>query len=80
MFDGAISGVGGCPYAPGAAGNVATQDLVYLFESMGVETGIDLDAACEVGLELETLLGRALPGRYHQFWQGRQARHAARSA
>ena len=73
-FDGAVSGVGGCPYAPGAAGNVCTQDLLYLFQELGVETGVDLDTACEVGDQLEEVLGRPLPGRYHRFWQGARAR------
>lgn len=73
-FDGAISGVGGCPYAPGAAGNVCTQDLIHMFHDMGVQTGVDLDAACQVGDLLEDVLGRPLPGRYHRYWQGARAR------
>jgi hydroxymethylglutaryl-CoA lyase len=87
MFDGAISGVGGCPYAPGAAGNACTQDLVHFFERLegaqevpeghGPVTGIDLASASEVGKRLEELLGRELPGRYHQFWRGQQQRQAA---
>ncbi len=80
MFDGALSGVGGCPYAPGAAGNACTQDLVNMFGSMGVDTGVDLDSACEAGEFLEDVLGRPLPGRYHQYWIGSRARSAARSA
>lgn len=68
-FDGAVGGVGGCPYAPGAAGNVASEDLANLFAEMGVETGVDLDAACRAGQVVEDLLGRSLPGRFHQFWQ-----------
>ncbi len=80
MFDGALSGVGGCPYAQGAAGNACTQDLVNMFESMGVDTGVDLDTACEAGEFLEDVLGRPLPGRYHQYWIGSRARSAARSA
>ncbi|MBA2319773.1 MAG: hydroxymethylglutaryl-CoA lyase [Deltaproteobacteria bacterium] len=80
MFDGSLSGVGGCPYAPGAAGNAATEDLVNLFESIGVETGIDLEAAAEIGNFLEEVLGRRLPGRYHQYFQGAGTRRAARSA
>lgn len=80
-FDGAIAGVGGCPYAPGAAGNVCTQDLVHLFHEMGVETGVDLETACEVGSLLEDVLGRPLPGRYHRYWLGaRQRQRQARSA
>jgi hydroxymethylglutaryl-CoA lyase len=89
LFDGALSGVGGCPYAPGAAGNACTQDLVHYFERLdgaqeapeghGPRTGIDLDQACEAGKWLEDVLGRDLPGRYHQFWRG-QERRKVRSA
>ena len=67
-FDGSIAGVGGCPYAPGAAGNVSSEDLVYLFESFGVHTGIELQAACEGGELLQNVLGRSLPGRYFRYW------------
>ncbi len=83
MFDGSLAGVGGCPYAPGAAGNVATEDLVNLFESMGVSTGVDLEAACLVGNRLEGALGRPLPGRFHQYFGAARApavQRASRSA
>jgi len=80
MFDGAVSGVGGCPYAPGAAGNAATQDLIHMFHEMGVSTGVDLDRACDVGVLLESVLGRELPGRYHQYWRAQQERRQSRSA
>jgi hydroxymethylglutaryl-CoA lyase len=80
LFDGSLSGVGGCPYAPGAAGNACTQDLLYLFRMLGAETGVDLEAACQAGQQLETALQRPLPGRYHQYWQGQTARSASRSA
>ncbi len=73
-FDGAVSGTGGCPYAPGAAGNVASQDMVNLFDRLGVETGIDLEVLSETGQFLEDVLGHPLPGRYHAYWQGREAR------
>jgi len=85
-FDAAISGVGGCPYAPGASGNACTQDLVHLFERMGglqevpsgfaPVTGLDLDRVSEVGLALEDALGHQLSGRYHQFYKGHRARLA----
>jgi hydroxymethylglutaryl-CoA lyase len=75
-FDGSVSGVGGCPYAPGAAGNACTQDMLYLFERLGVAHGIDLPATCDIGAALEDALGRLLPGRYHQFWRGKAARRA----
>ena len=66
-FDGSVAGVGGCPYAPGASGNAATDDLVHMFESMGVNTDINLEALTETGLFLSELLDRTLPGRYHQY-------------
>jgi hydroxymethylglutaryl-CoA lyase len=70
-FDGSVSGVGGCPYAPGAAGNAATEDLLYLLEKLGAETGIDLEQLCVLGESLEHDLGRELPGRYQRYWRGR---------
>jgi hydroxymethylglutaryl-CoA lyase len=57
-FDAALGGMGGCPFAPGATGNVATEDLVYAFERSGVSTGIDLDAAIRAGRELSARLGK----------------------
>jgi hydroxymethylglutaryl-CoA lyase len=62
-FDSSAGGLGGCPYAPGAAGNVATEDLVYMLEGMGVATGINLDKLCEVSLKMEKLLGRPSPSK-----------------
>jgi hydroxymethylglutaryl-CoA lyase len=62
-LDTSFGGLGGCPYAPGASGNLATEDLVYMLRGMGVETGIDLNALCETSLHLEKLLGRPLPSR-----------------
>lgn len=79
-FDASVAGLGGCPYAPGAAGNLATEDLVYLFQGLGVETGVDLPALAEAGVYAEELLGRELPGRYHQYHQGACRRAASRSA
>lgn len=76
-FDGSIGGVGGCPYAPGASGNAATEDLVHMLHAMGVHTGVDLDRACQVGQGLATDLGRALPGRYLRYWLGANPRVAA---
>jgi hydroxymethylglutaryl-CoA lyase len=80
MFDGAVAGIGGCPYAPGASGNVATEDLVYLFDRLGEDSGVDLDAACAAGMFMEQVLGRPLPGRFQRFWQAQKARRQARSA
>lgn len=78
-FDASVAGLGGCPYAPGASGNLATEDLVYMFEGMGVSTGVDLAALAEAGAWAESILGRELPGRYHQYHQG-ALRRAARTA
>ncbi len=62
-FDSSAGGLGGCPYAPGAAGNVATEDLVYMLEGMGIRTGIDLDKLAAVTLKMEKVLGRQLPSK-----------------
>lgn len=58
-FDSAFAGVGGCPFVPGAAGNVATEDVVHMCDEMGVETGVDLDKAMEVSRRLVQILGHA---------------------
>ncbi|MCW5836432.1 MAG: hydroxymethylglutaryl-CoA lyase, partial [Labilithrix sp.] len=65
-FDASVGGLGGCPYAPGAAGNVATEDLVYMLEGMGVETGIDLERLVEAARAAESIVGRPLPGKVHR--------------
>ena len=65
-FDSSIAGVGGCPYAPGAAGNVATEDLAYMLDGMGVKTGVDLEKLVDAGRVAEALLRRPLPGKVHQ--------------
>jgi hydroxymethylglutaryl-CoA lyase/(R)-citramalyl-CoA lyase len=62
VLDASVGGLGGCPYAPRATGNVATEDLVYLLEGEGIETGIDLDALISISQWLEELLGRRLEG------------------
>ena len=66
VFDASVGGAGGCPFAPNATGNVATEDLVYLLHGEGVETGIDLDALIEVARWLEEQLGRRLDGLVHR--------------
>jgi isopropylmalate/homocitrate/citramalate synthase len=63
IFDASAGGLGGCPYAPGAAGNVATEDLVYLLHGMGIETGVDLDRLVDASLLVESRLGAPLPSR-----------------
>lgn len=60
-FDASVGGIGGCPYAPGASGNVATEELVHMVHDMGIATGIDLDALIEVAELAERILGRTLP-------------------
>jgi hydroxymethylglutaryl-CoA lyase len=62
-FDASIGGLGGCPYAPGAAGNLATEDLVYMLHGMGYETGIDWKRLIAAGALAERLVGRRLPGK-----------------
>ena len=63
IFDVSSGGIGGCPYAPGATGNLATEDLVYLLHGHGIETGVDLERLVEASLVVERALGRPLPGR-----------------
>jgi len=72
LFDASCGGLGGCPYAPRATGNIATEDLVYLFDGEGVETGIDLDALVAVSQWLEEALGRRLEGQVYRAgaWAG----------
>ena len=62
ILDASVGGLGGCPYAPRATGNIATEDLVYLLEGEGVATGVDLDALVAVSEWLEGVLGRRLDG------------------
>jgi isopropylmalate/homocitrate/citramalate synthase len=62
LFDASVGGLGGCPYAPRATGNIATEDLVYLLEGEGAATGVDLDALIRVSEWLEGVLGRRLEG------------------
>lgn len=62
IFDGAIGGLGGCPYALGASGNVATEDLVHMLEEMGIETGIDLQKLIECAKYAGEIIGKGLPG------------------
>ncbi len=65
-FDTSAGGLGGCPYAPGAAGNAATEDIVYCLERMGFDTGVRLERLIDAGLIIERALGRRLPGRVFQ--------------
>jgi hydroxymethylglutaryl-CoA lyase len=77
-FDASLGGLGGCPYAPGASGNVATEDVADLFAREGVATGVDLDALVDATDWLaREVLGRALPGRVYRARLGARARAAA---
>ena len=66
LLDASVGGLGGCPYAPRASGNVATEDLVYLLEHEGVETGVDLGALIETATWLEGIFGRRLEGQVYR--------------
>jgi len=66
VFDASVGGLGGCPFAPRATGNIATEDLVYLLDEEGVETGVDLEALIGVAEWLSSVLGRELPGLVHR--------------
>jgi len=72
LFDASCGGLGGCPYAPRATGNIATEDLVYLLEGDGIETGVDLDALVATSVWLEGVLGRGLEGQVYRAgaWAG----------
>jgi hydroxymethylglutaryl-CoA lyase len=62
-FDSSAGGLGGCPYAPGASGNLATEDLIYMLDGMGIETGVDLGKLIDASLWMESQLGRELPSK-----------------
>jgi len=68
-LDASVGGAGGCPFAPGATGNVATEDLVYLLEGMGIKTGVSMDRLVEVTSWLEQQLGHDLPSRVARAWR-----------
>lgn len=69
IFDSSIGGLGGCPFAPGAAGNLATEDLVFLAYKMGIGTGVDFQRLWDVVHELETFIGRPVGGRIRAWWE-----------
>jgi hydroxymethylglutaryl-CoA lyase len=62
-FDASIGGLGGCPFAPGASGNVCSEDLVHCLHAMGIETGIDLDRLIATSMRVQDIVGRTLPGQ-----------------
>jgi hydroxymethylglutaryl-CoA lyase len=65
-FDASAGGLGGCPYAPGAAGNLATEDLIYMLDGLGIETGVSLNAVTDASAFIESRLDHRLPSRYSQ--------------
>lgn len=69
IFDTSIGGLGGCPFAPGAAGNLATEDLVFMAYKMGLGTGVDFNKLWEIILEIEKWIGRPIGGRIRQWWE-----------
>jgi len=62
-FDASVGGLGGCPYAPGASGNIATEEFVHMVEDMGVDTGVDLEAIIDAARTAEAIVGRELPSQ-----------------
>ena len=82
IFDASVAGLGGCPFAAhkGAAGNVCTEDLVFMCEEMGIETGVDLDALIEAARLAEDIVGHPLPGSVMRGGSLRRMRDSARAA
>jgi hydroxymethylglutaryl-CoA lyase len=78
-FDASIGGLGGCPYAPGAAGNLATEDLVYMLDGLGAQTGVDLPRLVVAGEKAQKLIGRKLPGKYLQAALGEREKGVSRA-
>jgi len=76
-FDCSVSGLGGCPYAPGATGNVATEDVLYMLHGMGIDTGVDLDAVVEAGRFICDAVGRPNASRAGRAIAARRSREAA---
>ena len=66
VFDASAGGLGGCPYAPGATGNLATEDLVYMLDGLGIGTGVDLEALVRASRFIEPFVGHPLPSRYYR--------------
>jgi hydroxymethylglutaryl-CoA lyase len=77
--DSAVGGLGGCPYAPGASGNLATEDVVYMLHGMGIETGVDLDALVACSSKLAAVVGHEMPSKYAKAAIGARAKAATRS-
>jgi hydroxymethylglutaryl-CoA lyase len=65
-FDTSLAGMGGCPFIPGATGNISTEDTVYLLHSMGIETGIDITKVAAVSIQIEQFMGKQFSGKMHR--------------
>ncbi|MFT3692863.1 MAG: hydroxymethylglutaryl-CoA lyase [Kofleriaceae bacterium] len=78
-IDSSAGGLGGCPYAPGASGNLATEDVVAMLHAMGVKTGIDLDKLVDASRTASTFVGHELPSKYLKAHLGKQARNRRRA-
>jgi hydroxymethylglutaryl-CoA lyase len=76
VFDGAVAGLGGCPFAPGAAGNVASEDLLYMLDGLGIETGVDLEKLVEAGKFICAQLGRPTGSKVAQALAARKGGNA----
>ena len=76
-FDASCGGLGGCPYAPGATGNLATEDLVYMLHGLGITTGVNLEALLGVSTFIGDRIGTRLPSRYYQAWRATAGRGEA---
>lgn len=76
-FDSSVGGLGGCPYSPGATGNVATENMIYFMETLGMETGVDLDAVSDIGAWISEELGRANDSTVGKAVLGARARQNA---
>jgi len=79
VVDSALGGLGGCPYAPGASGNVATEDVVYMLEGMGIKTGVDLDKLVECSQMATALVGHEMPSKVYRATIGQRQRTRTRS-
>jgi hydroxymethylglutaryl-CoA lyase len=75
-YESSIGGLGGCPFALGATGNVCSEDLVYMLDELGIATGIELESLCTVASEVEALFGRSLPGQVMKAGPRLRPRHA----
>jgi hydroxymethylglutaryl-CoA lyase len=74
-FDASAGGLGGCPYAPGATGNLATDDLVYMLDGLGIETGVSLAMLSEASAFIASKLDHPLSSKYAQAWQAERMRN-----